>query len=72
MHVFAKLVDVSPDGRAAMLLRGQSSVKTPGDGAQTVELYLGHTGYRVEDGHRLRLQIASIYFPLYVDLPCHG
>ncbi len=69
MHLFAKLVDVSPDGRAVMLLRGQSSVQTPGDRAQTAELYLGHTGYRVEARHRLRLQIASSDFPLYVAHP---
>jgi putative CocE/NonD family hydrolase len=69
MHLFAKLVDVSPDGRAVMLLRGQSSVQTPGDGTQAAELYLGHTGYSVEAGHRLRLQIASSDFPLYVAHP---
>jgi predicted acyl esterase len=51
-----------------MLLRGQTSLATPGD-AQTAEIYLGHTGYRVQAGHRLRLQISSSDFPLYVVHP---
>ncbi len=63
MHVFAKLVDVSPDGHAVMLLRGQACVT--GSAAQETDLYLGHTGYRVEPGHRLRLQVSSSDFPLY-------
>jgi putative CocE/NonD family hydrolase len=65
MHVFAKLVDVFPDGRAVMLLRGQISTAEP-DGAHAADVYLGHTGYRVEAGHRLRLHVASSDFPLYV------
>jgi uncharacterized protein len=69
MHVHVKLVDVAPDGRALMLLRGQGAVATPGDDATAVTLDLGHTGYRLEPGHRLRLHVASSDFPLYVPHP---
>jgi predicted acyl esterase len=68
MHVFVKLIDVFPDGRAVMLLRGQSTVER-GDPNCRAEVYLGHTGYRVPAGHRLRLHIASSDFPLYVAHP---
>jgi uncharacterized protein len=67
-HVFVKLVDVFPDGRAVMLLRGQASVAGPPAGVPA-ELSLGHTGYRVGPGHRLRLHVASSDFPLYVAHP---
>jgi uncharacterized protein len=67
MHVFVKLVDVFPDGRAVMLLRGQTEMAGPGP--QVVDVYLGHTGYRLEPGHRLRLHVASSDFPLYVAHP---
>jgi uncharacterized protein len=62
--VFAKLVDVGTDGSARMLTRGQTSVATA-NGDAPVHLELGHVGYRVQRGHRLRLHIASSDFPLY-------
>jgi uncharacterized protein len=67
MHVFTKLVDVFPDGRAMMLLRGQAAVQ--GGGERPVEVYMSHTGYRVQPGHRLRLHVACSDFPLYVAHP---
>ena len=33
------------------------------------ELYLGHTGYCVQPGHRLRLQVASSDFPVFLPHP---
>ena len=54
MYLHVKLVDVSPDGRAHSLLYGQDVVDRPGAGT-AAEVYLGHTGYRVMPGHRLRL-----------------
>ncbi len=69
MDVHVKLVDVEPDGRALMLLRGQRAVATPGDDPVAVTVDLGHTGYRLEPGHRLRLHVASSDFPLYVPHP---
>jgi predicted acyl esterase len=69
LHV--KLVDVHPDGRAHALLSGQRVVDDPSPG-MPVQLYLGHTGYRLLPGHRLRLQVASSDFPLFLPHPGTG
>ncbi len=66
LHV--KLVDVHPDGRAHTLLFAQRVVDQPEPGA-LVDLYLGHTGYRVMPGHRLRLHVASSDFPVFLPHP---
>ena len=65
MHVYVKLCDVDPDGAAHMLLRGQALTRDP-DPSRPVTIDLGHTGYRLLPGHRLRLQVASSDFPLYL------
>jgi predicted acyl esterase len=67
-HIFVKLVELAPDGRALMLLRGQVTMRADQQG-QPVEVYLGHTGVRVRPGHRLRLHVAASDFPLYVPHP---
>jgi predicted acyl esterase len=64
MHLHAKLSDVAPDGSARMLLRGQAYVGDP-DPDRAIKLSLGHTGYRLRPGHRLRLHLASSDYPLY-------
>ncbi|HET6847881.1 MAG TPA: CocE/NonD family hydrolase [Gaiellales bacterium] len=69
MQLHLKLVDVFPDGRALMLVRGQTTVQTPGSEIVDAAVYLSHTGYRMEPGHRLRVQVASSDFPLYVPHP---
>src|SRR5262249_39061951 len=69
MQLHVKLIDVFPDGRALMLLRGQTTVATPGSEPVEAAVYLSHTGYRLEAGHRLRLHVASSDFPLYVPHP---
>jgi len=61
-------VDVAPDGAAMMLTRGQVTVRTT-DGSAPVRIDLAHMGYRVPAGHRLRLQLASSDFPLYLPHP---
>ena len=66
LHV--KLVDVHEDGRAHALLSGQRVVERPGMGT-TAEVYLGHTGYRVLPGHRLRLHVATSDFPVFLPHP---
>lgn len=66
--VFVKLVDVRPDGSAMMIARGQASVPRP-DQSRLVRVDLAHLGYRVLPAHRLRLQIASSDFPLYLPHP---
>jgi predicted acyl esterase len=68
MHLHVKLVDVHQDGRAHALLFGQQVVETAACGGFT-EVYLGHTGYRVQPGHRLRLQVASSDFPVFLPHP---
>jgi putative CocE/NonD family hydrolase len=66
--VFAKLVDVAPDGTALMLTRGQVMVRRP-DRSLPVRVDLAHLGYRLQAGHRLRVQLASSDFPLYLPHP---
>jgi len=68
MFLHVKLVDVHPDGRAHALMVGQRVVDDPRPGV-LVELYLGHTGYRVMPGHRLRLHVASSDFPVFLPHP---
>jgi uncharacterized protein len=66
LHV--KLVDVAPDGGSHILLYGQQVVERPAGGT-AAEVYLGHTGHRLAAGHRLRLQVASSDYPLYLPHP---
>jgi uncharacterized protein len=66
--VHVKLVDVAPDEASHILLYGQEYVDRPGDSAP-MQVYLGHTGHRIPAGHRLRLQVASSDYPLYVPHP---
>ena len=68
-HLAAKLVDVFPSGRARRILQGIARV--PAGGGQ-VEVDLGHTGYRVAPGHRLRLELAASDFPRYLLDPGNG
>lgn len=69
--VFARLLDVAPDGTAHMILRGQAEFTAPDD-ATLRRIELGHTGYRVRPGHKLRLQLASSDFPEFVPNPGTG
>jgi putative CocE/NonD family hydrolase len=71
MHLHAKLADVAPDGSARMLVRGQAHVQDPHPG-ETVEISLGHTGYRLQAGHRLRVHLACSDYPLYIWHPGTG
>jgi uncharacterized protein len=66
--IFARLLDVSPDGAAHMITRGQGHVLNPSESV-TVKIELGHTGYRVRRGHHLRLHLMSSDFPEYVPHP---
>jgi uncharacterized protein len=65
MHLHAKLADVAPDGSAHMLVRGQTHVLVT-DPGEAVEITLGHTGYRLRPGHRLRIHLACSDYPLYI------
>ncbi|MGW0561498.1 CocE/NonD family hydrolase [Streptomyces sp. NPDC003016] len=57
--VFARLLDLAPDGTARLIVRGCVQADAPGEW----EIALGHTGYRVRPGHRLALTVAGSDFP---------
>lgn len=64
--IFARLLDVAPDGTARLITRGQTRVRALGD---RVDISLAHLGYRLRPGHRLRLQLAGSDAPEYVTGP---
>jgi predicted acyl esterase len=66
--VFAKLLDVDPEGSARMIVRGQAVLTRP-DADRLVRIEMGHTGYRLRPGHRLRLHLTSSDFPEYAPSP---
>jgi putative CocE/NonD family hydrolase len=66
-HVYLKLLDVSPDGSAHVLVRGQRLI--PAGAPSEVTFDLTHVGYRVRSGHALRLHVASSDFPMYLPHP---
>lgn len=67
-HLFAKVYDLDPDGICRMIVRGQGElVDTSGERLLRIEL--GHTGYRLRPGHRLRLALTSSDFPEFVPHP---
>ncbi|MDP4502549.1 CocE/NonD family hydrolase [Nonomuraea turcica] len=63
--VFAKLLDVAPDGRATLIVRGQGTLTNPSPDAE-VRIEMGHVGLRIRRGHKVRLHIASSDYPEYV------
>jgi uncharacterized protein len=65
MHLFVKLHDVAPDGSAHMISRGQALITGPAG----VQVDLGHTGYRLRSGHRLRLVLSCSDYPLFAPHP---
>lgn len=71
MDVFARLLDVRPDGAAHLVARGQLHL-VDASAPQQVEVDLGQLGYRLRRGHRLRLHLASSDFPEYVPQPGTG
>ena len=69
--VFARLLDVAPDGTALRIARGQVHVTDAAHPA-VVDIDLGQLGYRVHAGHRLRLHIHSSDFPEFLPQPGTG
>jgi predicted acyl esterase len=69
MDLFARLVDVDEHGAAHLVARGEVTLR---DASRPtgVQIDLGHVGYRLAAGHRLRLTLASSDFPEYV--PARG
>jgi len=73
-HAVAKLVDVAPDGLAQRIVEGIVAVPRTGsrDEASDAVVDLGSTGYRVREGHRLRLEVATSCFPRFAVHPGTG
>jgi predicted acyl esterase len=65
MDCFVRVLDVAPDGTALRIARGQRQLRDaiePG----TLEISLGHIGYRLRAGHRLRVHVASSDYPEFL------
>ena len=71
MDLFLRLLDVSPEGSAVRIGRGQVHL-VDATQATTVEVDLGQLGYQLREGHLLRLHISSSDFPEFVPLPGTG
>lgn len=69
--IFARLLDVAPDGSAHLIVRGQAEFTSP-DEESLRRVELGHTGYRMRAGHTLRLQLTTSDFPEYTLNPGTG
>lgn len=65
MDLFVRVLDVAPDGSALRIARGQVQLvdaTTP----ETVAIDLGHVGYRLRAGHRLRVHVSSSDYPEFL------
>lgn len=68
--VFARIYDLAPGGRQTRIARGQVHILDTSDGAEVdIDIDLGHVGYLLAAGHRLRLHIHSSDFPEFVPQP---
>jgi putative CocE/NonD family hydrolase len=68
LHIFAKLLDVHPDGVARPIAHGRIVLFEP-DLDECYQLDLDTQAYRVWPGHRLRLHLTSSDNPLYLIHP---
>lgn len=71
MDVFVQVLDVSPDGSAFRICRGNLQIDDPGEGT-SVSIDLSQVGYRLRKRHRLQVTVASSNFPEYVPQPGNG
>ncbi|WP_332603135.1 CocE/NonD family hydrolase [Arthrobacter sp. S2(2024)] len=62
--VYARLLDVSPGGGTRMIVRGEAVLHQP-NADELVMIELGHVGYRLQRGHRLRLRLTNSDYPEY-------
>lgn len=65
MDCFIRLLDVSPDGSALRIARGQRQL-LDATAAETIEIDLGQLGYRLRAGHRLRVHVSSSDYPEFL------
>jgi predicted acyl esterase len=71
MDTFARLCDVSPDGTARLIVRGQRTLLCA-ERDFHLEIDMGQTAYRVPAGHRLLLTVASSDAPEFIPVPGTG
>jgi putative CocE/NonD family hydrolase len=71
LDFFVRLLDVSPDGSALRIARGQVQVRDATTPAR-VDVDLGQLGYRLAAGHRLRVHVSSSDFPEFIPQPGTG
>ncbi|KJL32304.1 CocE/NonD family hydrolase [Microbacterium azadirachtae] len=69
LDCFVRLLDVAPDGSALRIARGQLQLRDA-TSPETLEIDLGHVGYRLRAGHRLRVHVSSSDYPEF--LPQNG
>jgi predicted acyl esterase len=65
MDCFVRLLDVAPDGTALRIARGQQQLREATE-PETLEIDLGHIGYRLRAGHRLRVHVSSSDYPEFL------
>lgn len=70
-NLFARLLDVSEQGHATLISRGQIHLAEVND-ETSFKVRMLHAGYRMQVGHRLRLHLASSDFPEHVPNPGTG
>ncbi|HLF26258.1 MAG TPA: CocE/NonD family hydrolase [Anaerolineae bacterium] len=81
-HVVVRLTDVAPDGASALVSTGILNLThreshadpqplVPGE-VYPIRVELKATGYRYLPGHRIRLSIASAYWPVVWPSPYHA
>ncbi|MFF2502619.1 CocE/NonD family hydrolase [Streptomyces sp. NPDC058067] len=65
-HLVVKLCDVAPDGTSRRILEAPYRMSGGIEAWHRAHIELGDTGHRLDPGHRLRIQVASSCFPLYL------
>jgi putative CocE/NonD family hydrolase len=65
MDCFVRVLDVAPDGTALRVARGQRQLLRATE-PETLEIDLGHVGYRMRAGHRIRVHVSSSDYPEFL------
>ncbi|MFF5085011.1 CocE/NonD family hydrolase [Actinoplanes sp. NPDC000266] len=71
VDLFARLLDVSPQGEATLIARGDLRLHGL-DGEQQFRMSLLHVAYRLVAGHRIMLHLAGSDYPEYTLNPGDG
>ncbi len=71
MDCFVRLLDVAPDGTALRIARGQLQLRDATN-PEVLDIDLGHVGYLLRAGHRLRVHVSSSDYPEFIPQPGTG